>query len=85
LATGEMERIVRQGPLGFVQETCEVFGQFDEQSLTASKTSVRAMIMKSHGGYSHTRINGKPTQGSDSLPPLYTIPSVSWDDTLGVL
>jgi hypothetical protein len=49
LATGEMERIVRQGPLGFVQETCEVFGQFDEQSLTASKTSVRAVVMKCHG------------------------------------
>ena len=49
LAIGKMERVIRQRPLGLIQETREVFGQFDERSLTASKMSVRSVVMKSHG------------------------------------
>jgi hypothetical protein len=49
LATGEMKRVIRQRPLGLIQEVREVFGQFDERSLTASQTSVRSVVMKSHG------------------------------------
>jgi hypothetical protein len=49
LSIGEMERVIGQRTLGFVQETREVSGQFDERSLTASKMSVRSVVMKCHG------------------------------------
>ena len=48
-ATGEMERVIRQRTLGFMQKTHEVLGHLDEWSLTASKMFVRAVVMKSHG------------------------------------
>jgi hypothetical protein len=57
-----MERIIRQGTLGFVQETGEVFGYLAEGSFAASQTSLWSVVMKSHGGTPLLRGNDQHTR-----------------------
>jgi hypothetical protein len=52
LSAGEMERVIRQGTLGFGEEPGQVLGKFREGTFTASETSLGSMGTKIHGGTS---------------------------------
>src|ERR671915_1879898 len=47
---GEMQRIIRQRPLGFGEEPCQFLGDFHQWSLVTSQMSLRSMDMKIQWG-----------------------------------